>query len=397
VVIASSVDPCRSPHTRLHEIASALSRNNTVTIVAVADPERRLMLDVDRYSASSQSFLEDVREIHLTGNRVPMAVQDVAARWLLRRIVGEVEKPDSVLDYNTVFLGRALQSVLRRENSADEVPRAYDLADYLPQMLGPAMGPFLPLAALATAASELVLRRSLRLASVVSTPYRGLAAKFGIEPAKVLHVPNGVDLTMFSPKPRDSARERYGFGNERPIIGYVGSLREWVDFEPVLQAMRSVKAEFGGCPRLVVAGREGGFDDLVARAKSLGLQRDLTMLGTILLEDVPWFLSACDATVVPFRKGLVGDHAVPLKILEALACETLVACPRLPAISATFGSHVVPCDSVEHYASLFRVLAENPAQFQSTRSAGRDFVASNFGWPRTLQPLIDFLEGGGPS
>ena len=85
------------------------------------------------------------------------------------------------------------------------------------------------------------------------------------------------------------------------------------------------------------------------------------------------------------------------EVTTELACETLVACPRLPAISATFGSHVVPCDSVEHYASLFRVLAENPAQFQSTRSAGRDFVASNFGWPRTLQPLIDFLEGGGPS
>jgi glycosyltransferase involved in cell wall biosynthesis len=368
-----------------------------VTIVAVSDPKRSLMLDVDRYNASSKAFLERVREIHLTGNRVPMALQDVAARWLLHRIVGEVGEPDSVLDYNTVFLGRALQSVLRRENLADPIPRAYDLADYLPQMVGPALGPFVPFAPLATATSDLVLRWSLRSASVVSTPFPSLATKFGVEPARVLHVPNGVDLTLFSRKPRDSARGRYAMGDERPIIGYVGSLREWVDFEPVLQALRSVKAELGSCPRLVVAGREGGFDDLVTRANSLGLKGDLTMLGTILFEDVPWFLSACDATVVPFRKGLVGDHAVPLKILEALACETLVACPRLPAISATFGSHVVACDKVQEYASLFRALSENPGQFQSMRSAGRDFVAANFSWPKALRPLIDFLEGRGSS
>lgn len=351
------------------------------------------MVDVDRYSASSQSFLERVREIHLTGSHVPMALQDIAARWLLHQIVGQLENPDSILDYNTFFLGKALQSALRPENPANDIPRVYDLADYLPQMLGPALGPLVPFAALATATSALVLRRSLRSASIVSTPFPGLATRFGVDPAKVLPVANGVDLTLFSRRPREQARKRYNLEGDRPVIGYVGSLREWVDFEPVLQALRTLKSDLGACPRLVVAGREGGFDDLVARASALGLQSDLIMLGTLLFEDVPWFLSACDATVVPFRKGLVGDHAVPLKILEALACETLVACPRLPAISATFGAHVVPCDNLEEYASLFRALSREPDQFRSMRSAGREFVAANFGWTRTLRPLIEVLEG----
>jgi glycosyltransferase involved in cell wall biosynthesis len=355
------------------------------------------MADVERYSTSSRSFLERVREIHVTENHIPMALQDVASPWLLRQIIGELGNADSVLDYNTVVLGGALQSVLRKENLADDIPRAYDLADYLPGMVGPALGPFAPFAYLATAASDFVLRRSLRSASIVSTSYPGLATAFGVEAAKVLTVPNGVDPTFFSRKRPELARKRYGLEGERPVIGYVGSLREWVDFEPILQALRSLKTESRGCPRLVVAGREGAFDDLVARAISLGLKDDVTMIGTILFEDVPWFLSACDATVVPFRKGLVGDHAVPLKILEALACETLVACPRLPAISATFGSHVVQADGVEEYASFFRALEENAGRFQSMRPAGREFVATNFSWSKTLRPLIDFLEGKFPN
>lgn len=393
VVIASSVDPCRSPHTRLHEIASALARRNDVTIVSVGERERGHMPDADRYTESSRPFLQGIREAHVAEGEVPMALQDGMARWLARRLVPPLGRPEAFLDYNTISLGAGLEAAFAREDSTRVPRRVYDLADYLPRMVGRAVRPRFPLGPLAVAAAELALRRTLARASHVSTPYPALPEKMGVPADKVLSVPNGVDPVLFSPRLRERARERYRVPDTGPVVGYVGSLREWVDFEPVLRAMQRLRAEHGRCPHLLVAGREGGFEALRARATRLGLRDFVTLLGTILYEEVPWFLSACDLAIVPFRRGVVAEYAVPLKVLEALACGVPVACPSLRGIMDTVGKYVIRCDTSDAYASVLRSLSDNPGEFRSLDAAAREDIRSRFAWSATLRPLIQVLEG----
>ena len=124
---------------------------------------------------------------------------------------------------------------------------------------------------------------------VVSEFYRRALARETDRPLVVLG--NGVEFGRFAaphPVPDDLARL------PRPLIGYLGLLSHFLDFE-ILEALR--RARRGGT--LVLAGPGSPATDSAVR--DLAAREGVAMLGPRPYEQVPAFMGALDVGVIPFR------------------------------------------------------------------------------------------------
>lgn len=133
---------------------------------------------------------------------------------------------------------------------------------------------------------------------------------------KVHLVPNAVDSSIFresgSMKVPDVLR-----GIIRPIIGYVGYIGKWVDLEMVARvASRHPEWSF------VFA---GPIHRDVRQAEKLD---NVHFPGMIAYEDVPGYIAAFDACIIPFVRNSITDRVNPVKLFEYVAMNRPVIAAR---------------------------------------------------------------------
>lgn len=143
---------------------------------------------------------------------------------------------------------------------------------------------------------------------------------------------NGVDVDAFiasagGPRPRDLPT---GAAGGRPIIGFVGALYEWIDFELIRAAAeRLPECDF------VFVGPNNRPNDV----ESLSKLANVKLLGARPYIDVPAYIAAFDICWVPFAAGDISAAANPVKIYEYLALGKPVVTTPVADV-ASFGSLV---------------------------------------------------------
>jgi glycosyltransferase involved in cell wall biosynthesis len=161
------------------------------------------------------------------------------------------------------------------------------------------------------AAAERAERQTWRHADLVvvpSHPLAGLVRARGQE--HVLVVPNAVDIERFERPARMDLRARLGL-ESRFVVGFVGSVKPWHDFDTLVAAVERLPGELR--TTLLVVGTVAP-EGLPPRASV-----ELVTAGAVSHEQVPEYLAAMDACVA----GLTADPELhyfsPLKVLEYLA------------------------------------------------------------------------------
>lgn len=114
---------------------------------------------------------------------------------------------------------------------------------------------------------------------------------------------NGVDYDFFNNGPKVRPPEFKGLGK---IIGYVGTISEWIDF-------KLVDYLAGNRPDLnfIFVGP--------VRAKRLPLKKNIRFIDTIDYEKVPAYCNGFDVCLIPFQRGEFADAVNPVKLFEYLA------------------------------------------------------------------------------
>ena len=160
-------------------------------------------------------------------------------------------------------------------------------------------------------------REAWRAADLVTVPSRQLAERVrALGQARVMVVPNGVDLRRFRPTEESSAiRRRFGLDG-RFVIGFAGSLKVWHDLGTLLEAAAGLKD--GTNPTLLMLGEGPERARLEHRAASLGL--DIKWMGAVPHWDVAGYLSAADVCVAGLPSDPRWQYFSPLKAMEYLAC-----------------------------------------------------------------------------
>ncbi len=347
------MDPRAIFHSRMHELLAGFE-DGALVVWPGSDP-----IPADRLPAAG-GLAGASSSPH--GLIIDEAASALLLPWRLRGRTFSL-----VFNYNTFFLGLAAALVARWRH----VPVVFDLADDLAETVGR----FVPhrFQGIARVLARVLIRINILLADCVTLTTDTLAARYAAPARRRQIVPNGVDSRRFSDLPAAP-----GVGPRPVRLVYVGALREWVDFSPVLEAMKSLAADGLPC-ELLIAG--GGHAESVIRqrASALGVEPQVRYLGPVPYERVPGILRDADICLIPFDSSPISEAAFPLKLLEYMASRRPVIASPLPAVRNVAGDLVRYASTGAEYAQAIRAIRDDgpsPAELD----AGAQRVRDAYSW-----------------
>jgi glycosyltransferase involved in cell wall biosynthesis len=177
------------------------------------------------------------------------------------------------------------------------------------------------------------LRRCYRVVAV-SDALRDRLVSWGLAPERVVVQHNAVDGERFRPRDRRQARATLGLPGDRPILAYVGRLSHEKGPDVLLEAIARLRAGARReTPLLTLVGDGAQAQALRAQAERLGIAGadgplpEVQFVGERASEEVPLWLSACDALCLPSRR-----EGCPNVLLEALASGRPVVASRVGGV-----------------------------------------------------------------
>ena len=147
-----------------------------------------------------------------------------------------------------------------------------------------------------------------------------LISHYDASPERISVIPCGVNLELFQPMDKASAKQQLGF-NDRKIILFVGRIEPLKGINQLLKAMPYLP-NIRGARLVIIGGDEHSqheLDCLEKLSSELHIQDSVTFLGRMKQEQLPCFYNAADVCVVPSYYESFG-----LVALESLACGTPV-------------------------------------------------------------------------
>jgi D-inositol-3-phosphate glycosyltransferase len=245
------------------------------------------------------------------------------------------------------------------------------------------------------AGEERVTAGADRLVASTADEARQLVDLYGADPAQVVTVPPGVDLSVYGPGDRAGARRRLGLPPDAAVLLFVGRIQRLKAPDVLVRAaalLRERRAQWRDRPvALVVGGASGGGGQepgrLHALARSLGLGGSVRFLPPVPPAELRDYYRAADVTVVPSHSESFG-----LVALESQACGTPVVAAAVGGLPTAVrdgvsGVLVDGHDPADYAAVLDRILRA-PA-WRAELSAGAAEHAARFSWRHTARQLVE--------
>ena len=206
--------------------------------------------------------------------------------------------------------------------------------------------------------------------------------EIGIDPEKILVVPNGIDLTQFEKLPsQKQARALFDLPQTGPLVGAVGRPRPVKGYGYLLEAWSRLAAIYPD-GRLIFVGDGPDRQVLQERASHLGIERQVIFLDDQL--NIPQLLPALDILALPSL-----HEGMPNVVLEAMAASVPVVAtavggtPEVVADGET-GLLVSP-RSAAALAGALTTLIDDPERMKLMGGAGRQRILQDFNLTQTVR------------
>jgi glycosyltransferase involved in cell wall biosynthesis len=223
---------------------------------------------------------------------------------------------------------------------------------------------------------------SYRRASLIWALSCGIARRIvagGIPHERVLLLTNGVDLSLFVPRPQAQARAALGW-TERFTVLYAGTYGLSHGLTTVVEAAARLRAydEI----RFVLLGDGVEKARLQARAQALGLT-NLIFYQEQAHERMPLVLAAADVCLVPLRRLPLFAGRLPLKMFEIMACARpfllgVQGEARQLAVEEAGAALFSEPENAEDLARGILYLYRSPAERERLGQRGRAFVVKHY-------------------
>jgi glycosyltransferase involved in cell wall biosynthesis len=228
----------------------------------------------------------------------------------------------------------------------------------------------------------------------VSEPLVDMVASLGVPRSRIHVVPNGADLTAFSPNRRwAGVRRRLGL-EDAFVIGFVGSLKVWHGVDVLLDAFRRLHAEDTRA-RLLIVGSGPMQEDLQAQAAKADVADSVLFTGALDHRQIPRYLAAMDVAVAPYR-SMDQFYFSPIKLFEYMAAGCCVVASRLGQIDQIITDRttglLVPPDDAEALATALSELRSDPARRTELGTAARRAAEQRFSWERAARTISELIE-----
>jgi glycosyltransferase involved in cell wall biosynthesis len=314
-----------------------------------------------------------VRVVHLPPlpGYMPLSETLLATAWvrwtqrqLLRRIPGLA---DATLVVSTPWWLPVLRDLPR-------TALCYDYIDHLSVHAG------VRHAGKMAAWDEELIDSSDLLTTVSDTLREALAKRTG--PDRIVLIPNGVERRWIENHIDPIPRPAITGGKDRPIVGFLGALFEWIDVDLLADtaaAMPDALFAFVGPTRFGVS---------IERLAKLD---NVRCFPAQPYSDVPRWIKAFDVCLIPFKQDIVSTSADPIKLYEYLALGKPVV-GTLPFGTADDPAPMyVGRDAGEFVQCIWSALKSPEAQ-----QPQRILYAARHTWERRAADLVTALRSSAP-
>jgi D-inositol-3-phosphate glycosyltransferase len=215
-----------------------------------------------------------------------------------------------------------------------------------------------------------------------------LVKLYGASPDKLIVIPCGVNLDLFRPIDKETARKELGLDHQKVIL-FVGRMDPLKGLEQLLTALTYMDGEKP--PLLIIVGgdahSQGQVQALKSMAKELNIEDRVTFVGSVAQSRLPLFYSASDVCAIPSYYESFGMVA-----LESLACGTPIVATNVGGIKTIIRNNELgrivsdnsPHNLAGEISELFRQ-SEDEAENTKTR---RDTIGT-FAWANIADRVLN--------
>ncbi|MDQ4418900.1 glycosyltransferase, exosortase A system-associated [Sphingobium sp. DEHP117] len=243
--------------------------------------------------------------------------------------------------------------------------------------------------------------RAVKRADAVAVICEGLKGDLvarGIDPAKTIVSPNGVDMEMFGDPVSPDAALRTTLGLEdAEVIGFIGSFYDYEGLDDLIAAMPMLVAARPKAKLLLVG---GGPMEVALRAQADGssAREAIRFVGRVPHDEVENYYALTDILAYPRKAQRLTELVTPLKPLEAMAQGRLVAASSVGGHrelieDGVTGTLFEPDNPASIADALGRLLTDR-AGWEARRATARAFVERERNWAVNVsryQPVYHIL------
>lgn len=185
-----------------------------------------------------------------------------------------------------------------------------------------------------------VIEASDRIVAATAAEVSQLIELYAADPAKIVTIPPGVDISHFYPIPADEAKAVIGIPTNDRMLLFVGRIERLKGLETLIRAIAHMRevGVLGKCPHYlaVIGGTPDAnpqdVSDEMSRLQtlsiSLGLGDLIVFLGKQSQNQLPYYYSAAEVLIMPSYYESFGMVA-----LEAMACGTPVVASHVGGLA----------------------------------------------------------------
>jgi glycosyltransferase involved in cell wall biosynthesis len=242
---------------------------------------------------------------------------------------------------------------------------------------------------------------ALRLVVVLNQLTKEQYVDTGFAPDKLLVLPNGVDLSLFTNLPsREDCRRRLGLALDRHIVGYLGRFQTMGMEKGIpesIQAMAHLRSFSGPEPLLLCV---GGPLEIVPRylrlARDHGVPAErLQFFDHVPHYEAPFWIRSFDLAIAPFPSF---DHykffMSPLKLFEYMAAGVPIITSDLPSIREVLineeNAVLVRPGDIDQLRRKITLLLECPTRGQMLAQRASRLV-QQYSWRERAQKILAFI------
>lgn len=323
---------------------------------------------------------------------LPILSEVRATASALDRLADEI-RPDVIHAHSPVLTALAASGVARRRG----IPLVYEIrAFWEDAAVGNGTATEGSLRYRATRALETwACRRADAVAAICDGLLGDLRAR-GIDPAKLFAVPNAVDLEQFgTPLPRDAALAAELGLADADVVGFIGSFYDYEGLDDLIAAMPALAAARPKAALLLVGG--GPMEaTLRAQAAASPAAGRIRFVGRVPHSEVDRYYSLVDVLAYPRKHMRLTDLVTPLKPLEAMAQEKLVAASDVGGHRELIADGVTGtlfrADDPAAIAAALAGLFADRAGWAERRAVAKAYVERERNWDMSAQRYVPVYE-----
>lgn len=391
---------------RHESLARELAARGWMVRLFAASFIHNVFIEQKKYPPGCHYLKETVRDVSRVWIRTPPYYDNSLSRlinhlaftcraaWLGRKL----DAPEFVIGSSThLFAGLAAYYLARKHN----IPFVFEVRDIWPQSLVDigALGKFSPLAVGMSVLEKFLYRRAHLIISVLPGGKEHIA-RFGIDHKKVVHIPNGVDLTWYDNcacegclNPEQAALFHRLKG--RVIFTYAGAHGYANGLETVIKAAEILHQAGISGVHLLMVGDGPDKPGLVKMTEDYGLT-NVTFLNTLEKVQIPVILKNTDVCLFHLRNSKAYRYGLSSNKLfdyMAAARPIIAAVERAPNPEFTrFGLHVPSDDPGVLAEAMLRMAGKTPGARKVMGDRARAYAERFHDMPMLAGKLAEALE-----